>query len=105
MTVNLTNEQKVLIQAIFKTAAGNPTIVGSPVWSTSDDHVISVVPSANGFEAYAVANNAGSATVTLRANADLNGGNREISGNLACTVGEAEAMTIEFVVNPPELKV
>ena len=102
--MNLTIEQKSKITAVFRTSAGNPTIVATPTWTSSDESVISLVVAENGLEAYAVAENPGSATVTVSANADLKGGNRIITGSVSFVVENAEAQTVDLLVSSPELK-
>jgi hypothetical protein len=102
----LTDEQKVQLNVAFKTAAGNPARVdGTPAWSSSDETVITVVPSEDGLSATALASGAlGVAQVVCEADADLGEGVRPITGTLDIEVRPAEAVSALVVAGVPELK-
>lgn len=102
----LTDEQKVALAVEFKTAAGNPANVdGTPVWSSSDDTVVSVEASEDGLSAVAVAvGPLGTAQISCEADADLGEGVRAITGVIDIEVRAAEAVVAVVAAGAPELK-
>jgi hypothetical protein len=102
--MNLTNEQKNKVTIVFRTANGQPALVSTPSWVSSDESVVTIQPAANGLDAYIFGENNGSATVTVSANADLKGGTRIVSNSFTVMVENAEAQTLEFIFDAPELK-
>lgn len=106
MALILTDEQKVKLSVSFLTKAGNAAKVdGAPVWSSSNDTVISLVVAEDGLSADAVTvGPLGSAQVSVSADADLGEGVRSIVGTLDLEVVAAEAATVGIAAGAPELK-
>lgn len=106
MSLILTDEQKVALSIKPVTAAGNPARVdGSPSWSSSDDTIVEVVPSADGLSAEAVTvGPVGTAQVSVVVDADLGAGVRTLTAMLDIEVIAAEAVTVAITPGTPELK-
>jgi hypothetical protein len=103
----LTDEQKVALAVEFKTAAGNPAKVdGVPVWSSSDESVVTVEASEDGLSAVATAvGPLGTAQISCEADADLDEGEtRVITGVLDIEVRAAEAVIAVVAAGAPEPK-
>lgn len=97
ITTTITNEQKLPISVAPVTAGGKPAkIAGAPLWSSSDINVVTLEVAADGLSAIANAVNAGSATITIAADADLGGGVNQISNttNIAVTLAQATALNV-----------
>jgi hypothetical protein len=83
----------------FVDAAGNPARVdGVPTWETSDPAVAQMMPADDGLSAMFSFAGLGKTTVTVRADADLGEGVRELilQGELEFVPGEAVAGNIVF---------
>lgn len=102
----LNDEQKVVLSVAPKTAAGNPAkIDGKPVWSVSDDTVITLVVSDDGLSTEAITTGTlGVSQVSVSVDADLGEGVRTLSGTLDITVNAAEATTVGISAGVPVLK-
>lgn len=86
-----------------RSAAGNPTTVESPAWSTSDENLLEVTPSADGMSAVVRAKGpVGTAQLRVDADADLGEGVRQISGTLDVEVLAGDAAAIELRAGPAE---
>ena len=106
--MDILNTQKASLKATFLLADGlteTTTLGSSPVWSSTDASIMALVPSADGFtcEAICGANQEGNVTVTVSANADLLGGDRQVSGSVNFDVANPvvvvpEAMTATVTV-------
>ncbi len=106
MALILTDEQKVTFSVSFVTAKGNPaTVDGAPVWSVSNDTVLSVVPSADGLSAEVVAvGPLGSSQVSVTADADLGAGVTALVGTLDVSVVASEAASVIISAGVPVLQ-
>lgn len=106
MTIVLTNEQKVLIAINPRTAAGNPApLDGNPMFTSSDESVITIEPTDDPNRVFVVAQAAGSATMNASADADMDEGEvRTLTGSIDFVVDQAEASDLGFVAGEPELK-
>ena len=106
MALILTDEQQVPLSVSFTTAAGNPAIVdGAPVWTSSDENIVTVQPAEDGLSAVALTvGPLGVAQVSVTADADLGEGTRTITGLLDIEVRAAEAVVANIGAGAPELK-
>lgn len=106
MALILTDEQKVTLSVAFVTAKGNPaTVDGPPVWTVSNDTVLSVVPSADGLSADVVSvGPLGASQVSVTADADLGAGVTALIGTLDVTVVASEAASIVISAGTPVLQ-
>lgn len=87
----------------FTDAAGNTARVdGIPAWEISDPAIATMTVSADGTSAQFAFAAVGKATVTVRADADLGAGVRELilQGDLEFVAGEAVAGTVTFTETP-----
>ena len=100
LTLNTEQKAKVTVKPL--TAKGKPAQVdGPPGWSISDVSVASLVVAPDGLSAEVIGVSAGTATVTVAADADLTSGVRQITGNLDVTVTAAEAATLSLETDTP----
>ena len=84
-------------------AKGNPAQVeGAPVWTSSDDTVVSLSVSADGFSATVTPGALGTAQITVKADADMGAGVTEIItiGDIEVVAGAAVAGNLSFTVGP-----
>ena len=104
--LTLTDSQKCALALELKTAAGNPaTADGVPVWSVSDENVLEIQPAADGLSATVLAKGpVGVGQVTVKVDADLGAGVREITGLLDVTVIAGEAAVVLVAAGAPEEK-
>jgi hypothetical protein len=102
----LTDEQQVPLAVAFRTSKGNPaTVDGIPVWTSSDETIVTVTPAADGLTCLAVATGAlGTAQVSAEADADLGSGRRLVTGVIDIEVRAAEAVQALVTAGAPELK-
>jgi hypothetical protein len=102
----LTDEQKVSLAIEPLTQAGNPAKVdGAPVWSVSDESVITLVVAEDGLSADAVSTGKlGTVQVSVSADADLGEGVRAITSTLDVEVKASEAVTLGIKVGTPVTK-
>lgn len=102
--VDVTSDQKFDNVALSITNShGNPAPVdGVPVWASSDETVLSVVPAADGMSAVVDTVAPGTARVSVTADADLGAGTKTITGvseDVNVTLGTsslASVMTFSF---------
>lgn len=108
MAIILTDEQQVRLSVAFTTAAGNPARVdGVPAWESSDPSVIEIVDvAADGMSCTArTVGPLGSVQVSVKADADLGAGVREVAAVDTIEVMAAEAVSASISAGPPEVKV
>ena len=99
MPLELTIDQKARIDVAFTDRAGHPaTVDGVPVWASSDEGLFSVQPAEDGMSAYVVAGDetGDAGLLTVRADADMGEGMREVVGTLEVRIssGETQFMTL-----------
>jgi hypothetical protein len=107
MALQLTIDQKALIELKFTDRAGNPAAIdGTPTWETSNEDFASVEPAEDGLSAYVVAGEDADevAVVTVRADADLGDGVAEIIGTLEVQITSGTAQFVELTAGAPEPK-
>ena len=99
----LTTTQEIDLTAAFNDSKGNPAAVdGIPVWSSSDESVVTVVAAADGLSAVAkAAGKIGTAQVSVNADAERDAGVRNIVGVLDFDVQAAEAVTALIATGTP----
>lgn len=104
--LNLTDSQQVALAAAFADKAGNPASVdGAPVWTSSDETVLTVVADATGLTATATATGKlGTAQVSVTADADLGAGTTAITGVLDVTVLAGSAVSAVVSAGAPSEK-
>lgn len=98
--------QKVKLTINPVSAAGNPAPVdGVPAWATSDELIATVAPAEDGLSAYVVATGpVGVAQVSVKVDADLGEGLREIIGTFDVEVIASEAAALVVTAGVPEPK-
>lgn len=98
-TLQLTDNQKVTFAIEPVSAKGNPAKVdGAPVWSTSDDTVLTVEASEDGLSAVVKATGkVGSAQVSVLADADLGDGVTQLAGTIGIDVVAGAAASLNLV--------
>ena len=103
MALVLTDIQKVSLSITPTSAAGNPAPVdGAPVWTSSDESVLTVTASADGLSAEAVTTGKlGVAQVSVSADADLGEGVTTITGVLDVEVKASEAVSLAVSAGTP----
>lgn len=103
MTI-LTDSQQIPLTAAFTTKKGNPAKVdGVPAWSSSDPAIVTVVPAEDGLTCLALAvGPEGTAQVSVKADADLGSGVREIVGVIDLEVHPGEAVAAVVTGGAPE---
>lgn len=102
----LTDEQKVPCTLSPKTAAGNPAKVdGVPVWTSSDEAILTVAAAADGLSAVVTTvGPVGAAQITATADADMGAGVRPITAIQDFVVVAAEAASLGVEVGAAEPK-
>lgn len=102
----LTDTQQVDLTVAFLDKANNPAPVdGVPVWSSSDDTVLTVTAGADGLSATAVTTGKlGQAQVSVTADADLGAGTTSISGVLDVSVQAGAAVVANIAAGTPTEK-
>ena len=103
MALILTDVQKVELSISPTSAAGNPAPVdGAPVWTSSDDTVLTVTASEDGLSAVAVTTGKlGKAQVNVTADADMGEGVKAITGVLDIEVKVSEAVSLAVTSGTP----
>jgi len=103
----LTDLQQVDLSVAFTDAAGNPAPVdGAPVWSSSDETVLTVTASADGMTATAVTTGKlGQAQISVTGDADLGAGTTSVAGTLDVTVQASAAVAANIGAGTPTDKV
>ena len=106
MALILTDLQKVSLSVSFTSAAGNAAPVdGVPVWSSSDELIVSVTASEDGLSAVATTvGPIGLAQVSVTADADMGEGFKPITGLLDVSVIASEAAFAGLTAGVPEPK-
>lgn len=104
--LNLTDSQQVALAAAFADKAGNPASVdGAPVWTSSDETVLTVAAATDGLTAVATATGKlGTAQVSVAADADLGEGTATITGVLDVTVLAGSAVAAVVSAGAPTEK-
>jgi len=99
----LTDVQKVTVAIQPKSAAGNNAFVdGKPNWTVSDDSILTLVVSEDGFSAEAITTSKlGSAQVAITLDSDMSEGVKDLKGILDVTVIASEAVNVETNVGTP----
>lgn len=103
MSLILTDVQKVELSISPTSAAGNPAPVdGSPVWTSSDETVLTVTASEDGLSAVAVTTGKlGKAQVNVSADADMGEGVKTVTGVLEVEVRVSEAVSLAVTSGTP----
>lgn len=103
MALILTDVQKVELSINPTSAAGNPAPVdGAPVWTSSDETVLTVTASEDGLSAVAVTTGKlGKAQVNVSADADMGEGVKTITGVLDVEVRVSEAVSLAVTAGTP----
>ena len=106
MALILTDEQKVSLSIQPVTSAGNPAKVdGVPVWSVSDETVLTLTVAEDGLSAVAtVTGTLGASQVSVKADADLGEGIKEIAAVLDVSVVASQAASLSITTATPETK-
>lgn len=99
----LTDIQKVTVAVQPKSAAGNIALVdGKPVWTVSDDTIITLEVSEDGFSVEAITTGKlGSAQIAINLDSDLGEGVKDLTGILDVTVIASDAVNVEINVGTP----
>lgn len=106
MAILLTDLEKVFLSVAYTSAAGNPAAVeGLPVWASSNEGVVTLEVTEDGYSAYAVTvGPVGTAQVSVSADADLGEGIRPLVATLDVTVIGSEAVFAGLITGAPEPK-
>ncbi len=100
--LEMTDSQQATVTLKINDSRGKPAKVdGIPTWKIDDDTIATVTPSADGMTALCVAGNAGAATITVDADADLGPGITDITGVLSVVVTSGPATVIELQAGTP----
>lgn len=99
----LTANQLVNVTVEFKDKKGNAaTVDGIPEWLTDNSELLSLTPSPDGLSCVVAAvGPLGTATVTLRADADMGSGVVEVLGTLEVDVGPGSATVVTLTPGTP----
>lgn len=102
----LTDTQKCAMTIRPRTAAGNPAQVdGTPVWTSSNEQVLTLSISEDGMSAIAMTTGQlGTAQIQVQADADLGQGVRTITGVADFEVRAGEAVSLGIEVGEPTEK-
>lgn len=105
MEVTITNEQKVNVTLVPRTAGGHPApIDGVPAWAVNSGDG-TVVPAEDGLSADLISSDAPGDTVYgVSADADLGQGVTTITGEITVHVVQAEASDLGVTVGAPQPK-
>lgn len=107
MPLELTIDQKARIDVAFTDRAGNPAKVdGTPLWASSDEGLFSVEPAEDGMSAYVVSGDetGDAGLLTVRADADMGEGMREVVGTLEVRILAGETQFISLTPGEAEPK-
>jgi hypothetical protein len=105
--VTLTIDQQVLVTLQVTDRAGNPASFDAPpVWAASSP-ALTVQPAADGMSATVISGETveDAVILTVRGDADLGAGVREIIGSLVFNLTAGEAQFVELQAGAPEAKV
>ena len=102
----LTDIQQCLLSVAPVDAAGNPgKIDGQPAWSVSNPDVLALTVNEDGLSALvATTGKLGTCQVSVKADADLGEGVKEITGVLDVEVQGSEAVNLNITAGTPENK-
>ena len=93
--INLTTVRKVNLTLVPEDALGrivpNTAITDVPLWNTSNVNVASLVVASDGFSAFALGTGAGTASISIIANAGTTASPVQISGSIQIGVTQAPA--------------
>lgn len=95
MAFILTDSQKVDLALKAKTKAGNPTTLENVVWATSDDTVATVESTGDLTAVVKTTGKLGTAQISIKADAKLGEGEKELTGTFDLEVVPGDAATIE----------
>lgn len=100
----LKDTEKVTLSIAPLDAKGNAASVdGAPVWASSNEAVLTVTASADGFSAVAVAvGPLGTAQVSVQVDADLGEGVKPLAATLDIDVLAGEAVALSIAAGTPE---
>lgn len=103
MALILTDSQQVQLSVAFADKKGNPAKVdGAPAWSVSDPAILTVTAAPDGLSAVVAAvGPIGTAQVSLKADADLGAGVKEVIGTLDIGVVAGEAVSAVLTGGAP----
>ena len=108
MALTLTIDQKALVTLEITDRSGNPaTVDAPPVWDSSATEFATVDAAEDGLSAWVSAGEGvgeEAALITVRADADLGEGTREVIGTLQVNVTAGEAQFVELTAGAPEPK-
>lgn len=106
MSLRLLDSQKVRLSIAPLDAAGQPaTIDGLPVWTSTDESVVSLEVAVDGMSVEAIATGpVGNAQVSVSVDADLGSGVRTLTATLDIEVVGGEAVTLSIAAGTPEAK-
>jgi hypothetical protein len=100
----LTTDQQHVLNFLKSSIEDMGWSVSNPIWSSSNEDVVTVVPSEDGYSANVVAQSEGSAMVSCVVTVDQNNG--DVYDQLALTVvgvmSPEGAMALEETVNMPK---
>lgn len=97
ITLNTTQKVDLVISATNSLGKTAP-INGVPLWTSSNVNAVSLVIAADGLSAYAFGNGAGTATVSVIANAGTDAAPVQISASVDLTV--SVALATNLVITP-----
>lgn len=99
-------DQELDLELVISDQYGNSaTVDGLPTWTSGEDSIVALVPSGDGFRAVASAvGPVGTAQVSVRADADLGEGLREIVAVLDIEVVGGEARLVALNAGEPRAK-
>lgn len=102
----LTDVQKVVLSIQPRSAAGNIALVdGKPIWHVSDDAILGLEVSDDGFSATAITTGRlGNARVGVDVDADMGDGVSTISGVIDIEVKASEAVSLDVSAGTPDGK-
>lgn len=105
MALTLTDIQLVNLGVSPKSAAGNPALIESPVWSSSDESIVTVAVDPSGLNAVATTTGKiGSAQVKFECDAQIGDGIKPLFAVLDIDVVPSDAINIGIVAGSPEDK-
>ncbi len=100
--LDMRDDQQATLTISPKDKKGKPALVdGVPVWASSDETVVTVVPSADGLSAVAAGVAPGSGRIVVTADADLGSGTVDLTGILEVTILAGQAASIEVTAGAP----
>lgn len=103
LVFKLTYSQEATLSVAFLDGKGNPAETdGPPEWLVSNPNVLALEPAADGLSCVCSAvGPLGQATVSVKADADLGAGRKEVVGLLDVTVTAGTAVTVVITPSAP----